>query len=96
MHFFKNKSKLRILTSTGIFLVLYTTEPFMEALSEFLTKKAITDPISFFVGIYFSAMALISFFFLQKYNGKQGLRWNKYIFYVFYPAHLLLLGLLAN
>lgn len=34
----------------------------------------------------------ISNFVLKRYNGQLGGKWNKYIFYVLYPLHLLILG----
>lgn len=39
--------------------------------------------------------APIAFIFISKYNGKRGLK-IKYIFYWFYPVHLLLLGLVRT
>lgn len=40
-------------------------------------------------------LALLMIFPLRRYDGTRGKN-SKYIFYVFYPAHLLLLGLLAK
>lgn len=38
----------------------------------------------------------ISTFALSRYNGQRGAHWNKYVFYILYPAHLLVLGLIAH
>lgn len=38
----------------------------------------------------------VSAFALARYDGQRGAHWNKYVFYILYPAHLLLLGLVAN
>ncbi|MGM0414627.1 MAG: TraX family protein [Bacillota bacterium] len=42
---------------------------------------------------YIQIFALISFIFVKLYNGSQGPK-LKYFFYLFYPVHLLILGLL--
>lgn len=38
----------------------------------------------------------ISTFALSRYNGQRGEHWNQYVFYILYPAHLLVLGLIAH
>lgn len=38
----------------------------------------------------------ISTFALMRYNGQRGEHWNKYVFYILYPAHLLILGVIAR
>jgi len=40
-------------------------------------------------------IALISLIFIKLYNGQRGLR-LKYLFYVFYPAHLLIISIIHN
>jgi len=42
---------------------------------------------------YIQPFALLSFAFIKYYNGRLGFR-IKYLFYLFYPLHLLLLGLI--
>ena len=39
--------------------------------------------------------ALLDVFLTDKYNGQKG-NMNKYVFYLFYPVHLLILGLIAK
>lgn len=41
------------------------------------------------------AFASLAFIPIHYYNGKRGLS-TKYFFYIFYPAHLLLLGIIVN
>lgn len=43
----------------------------------------------------FEMYAAPAFFLLACYNGKRG-RQNKYFYYVFYPAHLLLIWLVRR
>lgn len=43
----------------------------------------------------FEAPAFLDVFLIKRYNGKRGLK-LKYIFYIFYPVHLLLLYYLAR
>lgn len=40
--------------------------------------------------------ALIAFIPIHFYNGKRGLKINKYVFYAFYPVHLFILYLIAT
>jgi hypothetical protein len=42
------------------------------------------------------ALATVSMVFIWFYNGKKGLKLNKYIFYAFYPAHILILVLISK
>jgi hypothetical protein len=44
---------------------------------------------------YWAAGALVSVILLYFYNGKRGAKINKWLFYTFYPIHLLLIALLA-
>lgn len=40
---------------------------------------------------------ILSFGFLAKYNGERGtLPFSKYLFYIFYPVHLFILGIIAG
>lgn len=45
--------------------------------------------------IFIQLFSILSFTFIYLYNGKKGMN-IKYLFYVFYPGHLLMLGLLDN
>lgn len=50
--------------------------------------------ITNFTGFYLEGLATLSILFILAYNGKKGPEGNKYFFYVFYPAHILLLYLI--
>ncbi len=57
-----------------------------------LIAMAVTMPI---VGVNpLEFLGCLSFLFIAKYNGERGNFNLKYIYYAFYPAHLLILGLL--
>lgn len=47
--------------------------------------------ITNFTGFYLEGLATLSIIFILAYNGERGPKGNKYFFYVFYPAHILLL-----
>jgi len=48
------------------------------------------------VAFYYSIFSILSFVIMEMYNGKKGKNINKYIFYGFYPVHLLILGLIRT
>ena len=45
---------------------------------------------------FFEAIAFVDIAFISKYNGEKGKSGMKYFFYIFYPAHLLILHLIAK
>ncbi|MCR4932648.1 MAG: conjugal transfer protein TraX [Lachnospiraceae bacterium] len=45
---------------------------------------------------FLEAIAFIDIIFVSKYNGQKGKSGMKYFFYIFYPAHLLILHLIAK
>ena len=45
----------------------------------------------FYMGGFTQALAMLSIFLIWKYNGEKGLA-LKYVFYAFYPVHLLMLA----
>ncbi len=58
-----------------------------------LTLAVLLVNISFGLGL--QVLAALSMLFIFYYNGKRGLQGNKYIFYIFYPTHILLLYLIS-
>ena len=42
----------------------------------------------------FEAVALVDYFLIDRYNGEKGRSGLKWFFYLFYPAHLLVLGMM--
>jgi len=89
MYFFKNQPFKRFLGVAAMFFLLYVAEPLFEALSAGIPVKG----LYLGAGCWLFAMALTPFVPIGLYNGKRGAAFPKYIFYAFYPAHLLLLGL---
>ena len=42
------------------------------------------------------ALAAVSMVFIWFYNGEKGKQWNKYVFYIYYPLHILMLYFIAR
>ena len=55
-----------------------------------MTSINIANPTVMLLQLY-SLLALIP---ITLYNGKRGCKFNKYIFYIFYPAHLIILHII--
>ena len=47
------------------------------------------------VYIFNEIAALLALPLIDRYNGERGMKINKYFFYIFYPAHLIILYLIA-
>lgn len=67
---------------TAVFYIFYTKNVLKTVLGGLISLMYVTGPISFY-GIW-------------CYNGVRKDRINKYAFYIFYPLHLLVLGILAK
>jgi len=63
-------------------------------ITEMLTDKGM-DTNMLWVNLGFSVGVLFSIFLLRGYNGQRGKPTNKYLFYIAYPVHLLILGGIA-
>jgi len=70
----------KMLTYIGVLYI------FVFPLSGLLASE---DSIQYFIQIF----ALLSFVFIGYYDGREGIK-LKFLFYLFYPVHLLILGLL--
>lgn len=77
-------------TSFGLCTVLLT------AIYYLLEEKPRTKWILSSIVSLLYVSAPLSTFALVRYNGERGINWNKYIFYVLYPAHLLIFGIIAH
>ena len=67
---------------TAVFYVFYTQNILKTVLGCIISLMYITGPLSFY-GIW-------------CYNGERKDRINKYVYYAFYPVHLLVLGVIAK
>jgi hypothetical protein len=75
-----------------ISIILFGLMNFLGGIEHFTTSKNILYALLSMIG-----MGLAGFCILYLYNGKQavkGRKFSKWFFYTFYPAHLLILGII--
>jgi len=73
----------------GVFAILM-----MYNYREEKVKGLLFGTVILIINSYLEVFALINIIFVRKYNGERGLS-LKYVFYMFYPAHLLILYAIA-
>lgn len=85
-----------VITLMGVFLVSGgNVKTIGYGLSAAMTSLALVPPLA--VGFLPTQLyAVFSVIPLSLYNGKRGFRMNKYFFYIFYPAHILVLALIKK
>ncbi len=79
---FRAEYGLCMVLLVAVFEVFYTKNVLKTVLGVLLSLMYVTGPLSFY-GIW-------------CYNGERKDRISKYVFYAFYPLHLLVLGIVAN
>ncbi len=89
--------------ATGVLCIfifyLFAEKDFFVKLPSFAAAIAVLSVNITSSGMYFvdiELYALIALILIFLYNGEKGFKMNKYFFYVFYPAHMLILKLLAS
>ena len=83
-----------VITLMGVFNMTKASSKYIGyALSALLTTIAFVPPltIGFIPSQFYAVFSAIP---ISLYNGKRGKKINKYIFYIFYPAHILILALI--
>lgn len=83
-----------VITLMGVFNMTKANSKYIGyALSALLTTIAFVPPltIGFIPSQFYAVFSAIP---ISLYNGKRGKKINKYIFYIFYPAHILILALI--
>lgn len=83
-----------------LILALYVSQkkrtPVVLAIWSFLTYASLTDIVKYpYTYLMYAGFAFGAILFLKQYNGKRGAG-NKWFMYIFYPTHLLILGLFAR
>ncbi len=89
MYFFRNKPSIRPWALFGI-IAFYTIFPDILAQIPFLERYQYW----FGGSSVLELIGVAAFILLRKYNGERGSFNLKYVFYLFYPVHLLILGLI--
>ena len=88
---------LSILSDGGIggILLIASMYLFRECKKKYWIGCIVSTIILAFQFMWIQVVALLAIFFIEQYNGTRG-RECKYIFYVFYPAHFLILAFVAS
>ena len=94
LYLFREKKSIKYLLSGIIVTLSYFDSILVVALTSEQSLSEMMKIYSGNVAICYSIFAMMSFFIMEMYNGEKGKNINKYIFYGFYPAHLLILGLI--
>ena len=79
---FRGEFGLCLVLLTAVFEIFYTKNVLKTFLGAIISLMYITGPLSFYG--------------LWCYTGERKNRINKYVFYIFYPMHLLVLGIIAK
>lgn len=81
----------------GVFMIfafyIFRNDFYKKALSYIVLTGAILVMYSAYEGISVQLYSILALILIYFYNGKKGFN-IKYLFYIFYPGHLLILGLL--
>ncbi|MCQ2523138.1 MAG: conjugal transfer protein TraX [Lachnospiraceae bacterium] len=80
-------------TGKGILLIV-VTYAFLDA-TKYNNDSMLAGVIAISICSPSELTALLDLFLVDKYNGEKG-NMNKYLFYFFYPVHLLIIGLIAK
>ena len=83
IHLYRDEFNRMLLYLAGFYGAFYLLGGFLIQLTGDL------NPLHYYIQLF----ALLSFIFIKYYNGSQGFR-IKYLFYLFYPLHILLLGMI--
>ncbi|MDR1835209.1 MAG: conjugal transfer protein TraX [Fusobacteriaceae bacterium] len=96
MYFYRDQGVKRFIASALVYFALYCGDTIYALMKGQIKGDLITEKLYLYSGFFLFVMALPAFLLIHFYNGKRGPAWNKYIFYAFYPAHLLLLAWIAG
>ena len=103
--FFKRKALIMLTLSVGMLLAVFLRTDYsaygvlavliMYIFSQNKEKASTLSIVSLAVYNPIEAVALFDLDLIRKYNGERGLK-LKYIFYAFYPAHLMLIAVVGH
>lgn len=95
--FYKYREDFKTLVKKQVFLnVIFVAVMFsIGALSALSRGGNISWVLMNSLGLLMQSISLLSLFLIKRYNGERG-RSMKYLFYTFYPAHLIILWIIKN
>lgn len=95
--FYKYHEDFKTMAKKQVFLnIIFVSVIFLiTVLSPFNRGKDAAWILKAFVGTGMQAISLLSLFLIKSYNGQRG-RSMKYLFYAFYPVHLMILWMIKN
>ncbi|WP_171011390.1 TraX family protein [Haloimpatiens lingqiaonensis] len=95
--FYKYREDFKTLVKKQVFLnVIFVAVMFsIGALSALSRGENISGVLTNSLGLLMQSISLLSLFLIKRYNGERG-RSMKYLFYTFYPAHLIILWIIKN
>ncbi|MGF6905657.1 TraX family protein [Fusobacterium sp. PH5-44] len=105
LYIYRENRWKKYLLSSVVLIMSYSSDILITMIKYILTSANIKESLPLVInyiiesvpwGTYFAyiTFSIFTFIIMELYNGKKGKNINKYLFYGFYPIHLLLLGIL--
>jgi hypothetical protein len=93
LYIFRERNVLKFFSFLFVILCIYLPNDLEYIYSRIAINMPIDRYVDLFTDLFFVLMTCLSYIIMNNYNGKHGSYINKYIFYVFYPLHLFIIGL---
>jgi hypothetical protein len=94
LYIFRERNVLKFFSFLFVILCIYLPTDVEYIYSRIAANQPIDRYFDLLSNIFFALMTSLAYIIMRNYNGRHGSYVNKYIFYIFYPLHLLIIGLL--